>query len=93
MDFNGAPSILNEVSSIWETIKDVFSDVGSFLGGIWDEVADSATSGINWLIKKVESGINFLIQGLNDVGFDLPDVLGGDHIGPEYSRDFTSKAC
>ena len=78
---NGAPSILNEVSSIWETIKDVFSDVGSFLGGIWDEVADSATSGINWLIKKVESGINFLIQGLNDVGFDLPDVLGGDHIG------------
>lgn len=83
---NGAPSILNEVSSIWEAIKDVFSDVGSFLGGIWNEVADSATSGINWLIKKVESGINFLIQGLNDVGFDLPDALGGDHIGFNIQR-------
>ena len=83
---NGAPSILNEVSSIWEAIKDVFSDVGSFLGGIWNEVADSTTSGINWLIKKVESGINFLIKGLNDVGFDLPDALGGDHIGFNISR-------
>ena len=83
---NGAPSILNEVSSIWEAIKDVFSDVGSFLGGIWNEVADSTTSGINWLIKKVESGINFLIQGLNDVGFDLPDALGGDHIGFNIQR-------
>ena len=83
---NGAPSILNEVSSIWEAIKDVFSDVGSFLGGIWNEVADSATSGINWLIKKVESGINFLIQGLNDVGFDLPDALGGGHIGFNIQR-------
>lgn len=107
---SGVSGISDAADKIWQSIKDVFSGVGdffkgvwqeavdnttdiigsvvSFFDGIWDDIASGATSGINWLISKVENGINYLIGGLNGIGFDLPDIMGGGHVGfdvPEVS--------
>lgn len=107
---SGVSGISDAADRIWQSIKDVFSGVGDFFkgvwqeavdnttdiigsvvgffDGIWDDIASGATSGINWLISKVENGINYLIGGLNGIGFDLPDIMGGGHVGfdvPEVS--------
>lgn len=107
---SGVSGISDAADRIWQSIKDVFSGVGDFFkgvwqeavdnttdiiapvvdffDGIWDDIASGATSGINWLISKVENGINYLISGLNGIGFDLPDIMGGGHVGfdiPEVS--------
>lgn len=41
---------------------------------------------MNWLMGRVESGINTIIDGLNWFGFDLPDELGGGHVGFDISH-------
>ena len=107
---DGTSQVQDAADRIWQSIKDVFSGVGDFFkgvwqeavdnttdiigsvvgffDGIWDDIASGATSGINWLISKVENGINYLIGGLNGIGFDLPDIMGGGHVGfdvPEVS--------
>lgn len=71
-----------------DNTTDIIGSVVGFFDGIWDDIASGATSGINWLISKVENGINYLIGGLNGIGFDLPDIMGGGHVGfdvPEVS--------
>lgn len=67
--------------SAFDNIKNAFSDIGNFFSGIWEDVSNKAKDGINWLLGRVEDGLNKIIDGLNWFGFDLPDVMGGGHIG------------
>lgn len=70
----------------YENIKGAFSGIGEFFYGIWEDVSNKAKDGMNWLMGRVESGINTIIDGLNWFGFDLPDELGGGHVGFDISH-------
>ncbi|MDE6665286.1 MAG: hypothetical protein K2K14_03735, partial [Ruminococcus sp.] len=65
----------------FDNIKYAFSSIGSFFSGIWEGVSNKAKDGMNWLIDKVEVGINRIIYSLNCFSFDLPDIMGGGHVG------------
>lgn len=65
----------------FDNIRSAFSGIGNFFRNIWEDVSDRARDGMNWLIGRVENGINRIIDGLNWFSFDLPDVMGGGHVG------------
>ena len=57
----------------WEGVQKIFK-------GIFDRLVTTAKAPINGIIGLLNiaiSGINALINGLNGMGFDLPDWLGG----------------
>lgn len=86
-------------SDIWEKIKGVWSEAGQWfdenvgtpLGKVFDaavEVAKNAfngiISGIEGMINSVIKAINWLIQQLNKIKFDVPDwvpAVGGKSFG------------
>lgn len=71
----------DKFQSAFDNIKNAFSDIGNFFNGIWEDVSNKAKDGINWLLERVENGLNRIIDGLNWFGFDLPEVMGGGHVG------------
>lgn len=92
--WEGIKSIFNDIGEwfsdkfgkAYENIKGAFSGIGEFFYGIWEDVSNKAKDGMNWLMGRVESGINTIIDGLNWFGFDLPDELGGGHVGFDISH-------
>lgn len=60
-------------SGAWNGIKSIFSGVGDFFSGVFNRIVDVVKTPINWII----SGINFLINGLNKISFDIPDWVPG----------------
>lgn len=75
----------DKFSCAFDSIKNAFSDVGNFFYGIWEDVSDKAKDGMNWLMGRIEDGLNRVVDGLNWFGFDLPDVMGGGHVGFDLS--------
>lgn len=64
-------------SNLWQGISDTFA-------GIWNGLVDIAKAPINGIIGLINGairGINWIIDGINSLSFDLPDWLGGAHIG------------
>ena len=61
----------------WQGIQDIF-------GGIFDgliAIAKAPLNGIIGLMNGMISGINWIIEKINSISVDLPDWLGGGHIG------------
>lgn len=65
----------------WQGVCDVF-------GGIWDGIVGIVRGAVNLvigiinsMIGAVEGGLNWVIDGLDNIGFDIPDWLGGGHFG------------
>ncbi len=68
----------------WETVKSTFA-------GIWERMPDfikepirAIIGFVNKMISGIESGINFVIRGLNMLSFDVPDWvpgIGGETFG------------
>lgn len=65
----------------WEDIKTIFKN-------IWDSFVDLVKKPINLIIDlingmigKLQDGVNGVISFLNNFGFDIPDWLGGGHVG------------
>ena len=75
----------------YDSMTEIFSGVGEFFSGIWDGIGNGVKSivndvigGLNWMLEKVESGVNAVIDGLNSIfSFSLPNFLGGH----EFSID------
>ena len=66
--------------TLWSSIKSVFSGVGSFFTSVFGVIGDILKAPINLIIK----GLNFLINGINKISFDVPDwvpVIGGGKFG------------
>ena len=66
--------------TLWSSIKSVFSGVGSILSSVLGVIGDNLKAPINLIIK----GLNFLINGINKISFDVPDwvpVIGGGKFG------------
>ena len=78
-------AIVDKVKEIWETIKTFWNThiAKYFTAEWWGNLGKKM---INGLIKKVVEGLNKLIEKINSFGFDLPDVLGGGHVGFNISK-------
>ena len=74
----------------------IWSQLGEFFGGIWDDISEGAKSGVNWVIDRlngltgaVEDILNGIVDGINSaLSFDIPDdvpVIGGTHFGLDLS--------
>lgn len=84
---NGAFS--GDWSQAWTGIKGVFQ-------GIWEGMPDVIKTPIrtiiglvNKMIEGIESGINFVIDGINHLSFDIPDwvpEIGGSTFGFDLGR-------
>lgn len=73
-------AIVDRVKEAWEAIKLYWNThiAKWFTKEHWAELGKKM---INGLIQKVVEGLNKLIKKINSFGFDLPDVLGGGHVG------------
>ena len=72
--------VKNFFSGIWDGIKSIFSGVANWFGDVFDGVVSAIKAPINWAIDA----LNFLISGLNNLSFDIPDWvpgIGGSHFG------------
>ncbi len=61
----------------WEGVKKIFS-------GIWNTLVGIVKAPINAIIGLINmaiDGINWIIDGINSISFDMPDWLGGAHVG------------
>lgn len=66
----------------WEGIKSIFK-------GIFDSFAGIAKAPLNLVIglfNGLLDGINWCIDKINDISFDLPGFLGGGHVGFDLKR-------
>lgn len=59
----------------WQGVKDIFGGIWNAILGIVEGVLNGMVNGINWIVDK-----------MNSLSFDLPDVLGGGHIGFSLSH-------
>jgi len=58
-------------------IKAIFTGIKDFIKGIIDGIVDF----INGMITRILGGINAVIEMLNKLKIDLPDIMGGGSIG------------
>lgn len=73
-------TITEKVKEVWGNIKRYWqNNIAKYFTAQW--WADLGRTAINGLIRKIVEGLNSLIGKLNNFGFDLPDALGGAHIG------------
>lgn len=64
-------------SRAWEGVKQIFG--GIFNGLI--AIAKAPLNAVIGLINGMINGINWVIEKINSISVDLPDLLGGGHIG------------
>lgn len=71
--------------NLWEGIKTVWSNVAGWFDTYVVSPIKSAVNSIielvNGMISGIERGLNWVINGLNNIGFDIPSWLGGGHFG------------
>lgn len=102
--FANVENIYNAMKSIFsgliDFIKGIFtgdwqlawSGVVSIFDGIFagiEAIAKAPLNGIIGLVNALINGINFMIGKVNSISIDIPDWLGGGHIG--FSLGYLSK--
>lgn len=68
----------------WQSVIDIFGGIFNTIVEIVKSPINLVIGLINGMIAGVESGINFCIDGLNTLSFDVPDwvpLVGGEHWG------------
>lgn len=97
-------AVQKKASDIWEATKNVWKEAGTWfqehvttpLGNAWEAVVGTIKNSVNSVIGKVEGmlnavirGINWLIDQLNRIKFDVPDWvpgIGGQSLGFNISH-------
>ena len=96
---NGVPlaeAIVDKVKEIWNKVKSFWDKYIApiFTAQFWLDLAKKCGNGlisgfesaINGIITMFENMINFVVDGINSIGFDIPDWLGGGHFGFDVPR-------
>lgn len=73
----------------WEGIKNIFKGVFDALVNIVKMPINAIIGIINGMIRGIVSGVNAVIRAINSIGFDMPDWLGGGHVGFNI-KEFTA---
>ena len=84
-------SILESIKKTWNDIKSYWNEniADVWTLEFWLDLAKIAGNGliegfelaINGIIGMFEKMINWIVEGINNLSFDLPDILGGGHVG------------
>ena len=84
-------AIVDWIKGIWQAVKDFWNTYIApvFTAKFWLDLAKNCANGliagfeaaINGIITMFENMINWIVDGINSIGFDLPDWLGGGHFG------------
>ena len=95
--------IVDKVKEVWQNVKNFWNThiAPIFTAEWWKNLGKKAINGliagfeagINGIIGMFEKMINFVVNGINSIGFDVPDWLGGGHFGfniPEVKFDRVS---
>lgn len=96
---NGVPlatAIVDKVKEIWASIKAFWNKniAPIFTAQFWLDLAKNCGNGliagfeaaINGIISMFERMINWIVDGINSIGFDIPEWLGGGHFGFDIPR-------
>lgn len=67
---------------VWRGIESIFSGI---FGGL-EAIAKAPLNAIIGLMNSLINGVNWVIDKINDISFDIPDLLGGGHIGFSLDR-------
>lgn len=73
----------------WLGIKNIFKGVFDSLIGIARQPINIVIDSINGMISGIVSGVNSVIRAVNTISFDMPDWLGGGHVGFNL-KEFTA---
>ncbi|MDD3041037.1 hypothetical protein [Bacteroides sp.] len=65
----------------WQGISDFFKGIFDGLGGIVKSALNVVIDLVNGMLRSVTDGINFVLDAMNSIKFDVPDFLGGGHVG------------
>lgn len=70
----------DKVKEVWTSIQQYWKDhiAKYFKSDWWKKLGEKAIKG---LANAIIAGLNGIIDAINKFGFDMPDVLGGGHIG------------
>ena len=89
-------AIVDWVKGAWEAVKAFWNKYIApvFTIKFWLDLAKNCANGlisgfenaINGIITMFENMINFVVDGINSIGFDIPDWLGGGHFGFDIPR-------
>lgn len=63
--------------SAWNGIVTIFKGIFQGIGGIVKGVVNTVIDLVNGMIKSVTNGLNFIINALNKIKFDVPDWVPG----------------
>lgn len=84
-------AIVDWVKGAWEAVKDFWNKYIApvFTAKFWLDLAKTCGNGliggfeaaINGIISMFERMINWIVDGINSIGFDIPDWLGGGRFG------------
>jgi hypothetical protein len=89
-------AIVDWVKRAWDAVKAFWNEYIApvFTAKFWLDLAKNCANGlisgfeiaINGIITMFENMINFVVDGINSIGFDIPDWLGGGHFGFNIPR-------
>lgn len=65
----------------WQGVVDSFEGIFDAIEGILKGVINIVIDLVNTMIRVVVSGVNKIIEQVNKLSFDLPEIMGGAHIG------------
>lgn len=86
-----ANAIVDWIAGVWDAVKAFWNKYIApvFTAKFWLDLAKNCGNGliggfeaaIYGIITMFEKMINWIVNGINSIGFDIPDWLGGGHFG------------
>ena len=76
-----AANIKQGWNNAWNTLAEIVSDIWDGITSTIKTAVNGIIGFINRMISAVVTGINAVINALNGLSFDLPDIFGGGHVG------------
>ena len=91
--FNGVLDFIKGIFSLdwelaWNGIVKIFTGIFDTIGVVAKAPLNLVLSFVETIINKIIDGFNWVKQQINKISVDLPDWLGGHHIG--FNLDMTS---
>lgn len=65
----------------WQGIQDIFKGMWNGMIDIVRTPVNAIIDIVNGMISGIVEGINTVIRAVNSISFDLPEIMGGAHIG------------
>lgn len=79
-------NITDWVSTAWDNAKTWVGNAAEWLLDKLKSIPNGVITGLEWMVNKVVDGMNWMIDQLNKLNIDMPEWMGGGHIGFKIDR-------